>query len=343
MNALRLQHVSKNFNGQPVLRDVNLAVPPNSVVALLGPSGCGKTTVLRLVGGFDRVDDGEIAIGPDIVAAPHVHVPPERRRVGYVPQEGALFPHLTVAGNVGYGLPRRERNGTRVAEVLHLTGLDAFGARFPHQLSGGQQQRAALARALAPKPALLLLDEPFNALDLDLRRRVCEEVIGMLRREGATAILVTHDPVEAFSAADLVAVMHDGRIIQTDHPDAVYRQPVNAAVARLTGQAVFIDGTFQRGQVLTALGLLTLHPAYARDAGNASVMLRPEQIIAATAHSGTPARVIGHSFRGGYAALTVTVDGHTLRLRAPSLSAPAPGSDIQLHVEGACAAFPVDG
>jgi iron(III) transport system ATP-binding protein len=340
MSGLHIQRVRKSFDGQPVLRDVDLAVPSGTIVALLGPSGCGKTTVLRLIAGFDRIDDGEIVIGPGVVAARHIHVPPERRRVGYVPQEGALFPHLTVAGNVDYGLPRRERGGTRVAEVLALAGLESFGMRFPHELSGGQQQRAALARALAPRPTLLLLDEPFNALDLDLRRRLCEEVVGILRREGATAVLVTHDPVEAFSAADLVAVMHDGRIIQIDRPDAVYRQPANATVARLTGPAIIIDGTFRRGQVLTPLGLLTLHPAYARDAGKASVVLRPEQIIAAPADGGTPARVIGHSFRGGHAVLTVTVDGHALRLRAPALAAPAPGTDIHLRVDGACVAFP---
>ncbi len=340
MSGLRIQRVRKSFDGQLVLRDVDLAVPSATIVALLGPSGCGKTTVLRLIAGFDRIDGGEIAIGPGVVATPRIHVPPERRRVGYVPQEGALFPHLTVAGNVGYGLSRRQRGGTRVAEVLALTGLDTLGTRFPHELSGGQQQRAALARALAPRPTLLLLDEPFNALDLDLRRRLCDEVVGMLRREGATAVLVTHDPVEAFSAADLVAVMHDGRIIQSDRPDVVYRQPANLTVARLTGQAVVIEGTFQHGQVLTPLGLLTLHPAYARDAGKASAVLRPEQIIAATADTGTPARVVDHSFRGGYAVLTVTVDGHAIRLRSPALAAPLPGTDIHLRVDGACVAFP---
>jgi iron(III) transport system ATP-binding protein len=341
MTSLRIQDVKKHFNGQPVLHGIDLTVPAGAVVALLGPSGCGKTTLLRLIGGFDRLDAGEIVFDSGIVAARHIHTPPERRRIGYVPQEGALFPHLTVAANVGYGLPRHERRGKRVAEVLSLADLASFGARFPHELSGGQQQRAALARALAPKPALVLLDEPFNALDLDLRRRLCEDVIAMLRREGATAVLVTHDPVEAFAAADLVAVMHNGRIMQIDTPDRIYWQPASAAVARLTGQPIFLDGTFQRGQVLTPIGLLPVHPAYARDAGKTSVMLRPEQITPSIREPGTPARVVERSFRGGHVALTVILDGREIQLRASSLSVPALEANVFLTVEGACAAFPI--
>lgn len=340
MTNLRIQGVQKSFNGQPVLRGVDLTVPAGTIVALLGPSGCGKTTLLRLIGGFDRLDDGEIAFDSTTVAARRIHTPPERRRIGYVPQEGALFPHLTVADNVGYGLPRRKRGGKRVAEVLSLAGLAALGARFPHELSGGQQQRAALARALAPEPGLILLDEPFNALDLDLRRRLCEDVVAMLRREGATAVLVTHDPAEAFSAADRVAVMHDGKIMQVDTPDRVYWQPASATVARLTGQAIFLDGTFQHDQVLTAVGPLSLHPAYGGGTGKASVMLRPEQITPSTREPGTLARVVECSFRGSHVVLTVILDGQTIRLKAPSLSVPPPGATVYLCVDGACVALP---
>ncbi len=343
MTSLHIRGVERSFYGQRVLRGVDLDVPAGSVVALLGPSGCGKTTLLRLIGGFDRLEAGEIAFDSRTVAAPHIHVPPERRRIGYVPQEGALFPHLTVAGNVAYGLSRSARRGRRVADLLALADLSELADRFPHELSGGQQQRAALARALAPEPAVVLLDEPFNALDLDLRRHICEDVIAMLRREGATAILVTHDPVEAFAAADAVAVMHQGRIMQMDTPDNIYWQPASANVARLTGQPIFLDGAFQQGAVSTPFGVLPVHPAYAREGGKASIMLRPEQIACCSCSNGcgAPARVVDCSFRGSHVLLTVSLEKQTLRLRTSSISAPAPGADVHLRVEGACAAFPV--
>ncbi|HTN35062.1 MAG TPA: ABC transporter ATP-binding protein [Marinobacter sp.] len=339
MTSLNIRHLTKSFNGQPVLQGINLDIPAGSIVALLGPSGCGKTTLLRLIGGFDRLDAGEISFDSRVVASPQSHVPPERRRIGYVPQEGTLFPHLSVTDNVAYGLSRSGRQGQRVAEILALAGLSALGNRFPHELSGGQQQRAALARALAPEPEVILLDEPFNALDLGLRRQICDDVAAMLRREGATAILVTHDPVEAFAVADLVAVMHEGRIIQVDTPDNIYWQPASEHVARLTGRPIFIDGVFQHGSVLTSLGVLPVHPNYTRAAGKASIMLRPEQITCGSNRNGAQAQVIERSFRGNHVLLTVCLQEQTLLLRSSSLSSPVPGDQVHLHVEGACAAF----
>jgi iron(III) transport system ATP-binding protein len=212
MSHVKIENVSKHFGDTQVLRDIELDIPHGEVLALLGPSGCGKTTLLRLIAGFDHLDGGAISFDGRKVASSTMHLAPERRGIGYVPQEGTLFPHLTVNGNVCYGLPRGAASRQRVDEVLELTGLAGLGRRFPHELSGGQQQRVALARALAPGPSLVLLDEPFNALDLDLRRGMCEDVIGVLRGTGTTAVLVTHDPGEAFAVSDHLAVMQAGEI-----------------------------------------------------------------------------------------------------------------------------------
>lgn len=340
MTRLHIKNVTKSFNHHPVLRGINLDVPAGSIVALLGPSGCGKTTLLRLIGGFDRLDDGEILFDARPVASSRLHVPPERRHIGYVPQEGTLFPHLSVTDNVAYGLSRSDRQGTRVGEVLALAGLSEFGDRYPHELSGGQQQRAALARSLAPEPEVILLDEPFNALDLDLRRQICDDVAAMLRREGATAILVTHDPAEAFAVADLVAVMHQGQIMQIDSPDNIYWQPANAHVARLTGQPIFLKGTMQQDAVSTPMGVLPVHSTYAAKEGKASIMLRPEQITFSYEKRGALAKVTDLSFRGNHVLLTVDVQDQTLHLRGSPLSSPALGEHVHLQVEGACAVFP---
>lgn len=340
MTRLHIKNVTKSFNDHPVLRGINLDVPAGSIVALLGPSGCGKTTLLRLIGGFDRLDDGEILFDSRRMASSRSHVPPERRHIGYVPQEGTLFPHLSVTDNVAYGLSRKNRQGTRVAEMLALAGLSDFGNRYPHELSGGQQQRAALARSLAPKPEVILLDEPFNALDLDLRRQICDDVAAMLRREGATAILVTHDPAEAFAVADLVAVMHKGQIMQVDTPDNIYWRPANAHVARLTGQPIFLEGTLQTDSASTPLGLLPVHSTYKARKGKASIMLRPEQITFSDKKIGTLAKVTERSFRGDHVLLTVDVQSKTLQLRGSPLSSPSPGEHVHLKVEGACAVFP---
>jgi iron(III) transport system ATP-binding protein len=336
MAGVAVKALSKAYRGRAVLREVELEVADGTVLALLGPSGSGKTTLLRLVAGFERADAGEILIGAERVAAAGHSVPPERRHIGYVPQEGALFPHLTVAGNVGFGLSRRERKGCRVAEILDLVGLAELAERYPHELSGGQQQRAALARALAPRPALILLDEPFNALDLELRRSTCEDVVALLRRSGATVILVTHDPGEAFATADRVAVMQDGRIMQCDTPRAVYQTPASATVARLTGPAIFLEGVARDGAVETPLGLLPSKRSLPRHDGKLVAMLRPEQIVLGGASDGCEAKVVGRRFRGDHTSLSVAGSGFSLDVRAPDA---AERDTVHLRVEGGCVAF----
>lgn len=340
MSRIQISQVSKRYDTHPVLDHVDLTIEHGSVLALLGPSGCGKTTLLRLIAGFDRVDTGTVAFDGRVVASEKVHLPPEKRGIGYVPQEGALFPHLTVTGNVCYGLARRGDRQARAEEVLALTGLRGLGERFPHELSGGQQQRVALARALAPDPSLILLDEPFNALDLDLRRNMCEDVVAVLRRTGTTTILVSHDPGEAFSVADRVAVMQGGRIMQSAHPSEVYWQPASPAVARLTGASISLEGECSDGYAHCALGRLALHPGCAGLAGPARLMLRPEQVLIAPLGQGPVARVARSSFRGNHTLLGLEVGDFRFRLRSTSLGAPAAQAQVSLQVQGPCMAWP---
>ncbi len=276
MSELSVRGVVKSFGATPVLRGVDLTVEQGSLAAVLGPSGCGKTTLLRLVAGFDRPDAGVIALDGCAVSAPDVFVAPERRRVGVVPQEGALFPHLTVGENVGFGLSRRERRGGRVGAMLDLVGLGGYADRMPAELSGGQQQRVALARALAPEPALVLLDEPFSALDTGLRQALREDVRTALRATGATAVLVTHDQQEALSMADVVAVMRDGTVAQAAAPSTLYTAPGDVGVATFVGEAVIIPATVCDGVADTVLGAV---PVRGRStSGTGQVVVRPEQI-----------------------------------------------------------------
>ncbi|MFD5103643.1 ABC transporter ATP-binding protein [Streptomyces albidochromogenes] len=315
MNDLRITGVSKGYGPDAkVLDGLDLRVPGGALAAVLGPSGCGKTTLLRVIAGFLRADAGSVTVGGRVLSAPGTHLPPESRRVGIVPQEGALFPHLSVARNVAFGLtglPRAERRA-RTEEMLGLVGLGGYGDRMPHELSGGQQQRVALARALAPRPALVLLDEPFNALDSALRTGVRADVRAALRATGATGVLVTHDQQEALSMADLVAVVRDGRVAQCDTPQEVYRRPADTWVARFVGDAVLLPGTAGAtgdDTATTALGRLPL-AAPAGGPGDGSVLLRPEQLRLRPAGS-APAEgtVTDVAYYGHDAMVTVTVDG----------------------------------
>jgi len=279
VSRLEIRGVRKSFDGTPVLTGIDLSVPTGGIAAVLGPSGCGKTTLLRVVAGFERPDQGTVALDDQVVAGPGSHLPPERRGVGIVPQEGALFPHLDVAANVGFGLRRRDPGrAARVAQVLELVGLPGFDHRRPAELSGGQQQRVALARALAPQPRIILLDEPFSALDAGLRASVRHEVRQALAAAGVTALLVTHDQEEALSMADLVAVMAGGVVRQVGPPEAVYRDPVDLSVALTVGEAVTMPAEAAQGWALTGAGRLALR-GQDRDArGAGTVLLRPEQI-----------------------------------------------------------------
>ena len=279
MTSLSISGACKSFGAHTVLHDVDLEVPDGSLTAILGPSGSGKTTLLRVVAGFERVDRGAVRIGDRIVDGEGHYVPPERRRIGYVPQEGALFPHLNVLANIGFGLPRRERGGDAVRRLVDMVGLTGLERRYPHQLSGGQQQRVALARALVVEPQLVLLDEPFASLDANLRAAVRADVVRVLREAGTTAVLVTHDQDEAFSMADRLAIMRDGRITPAAAPHDFYAHPLDPGMASFVGDANLLAGTVEGNDAITALGRLPLRGAPAAGAARrAIVLVRPEQI-----------------------------------------------------------------
>ena len=277
MSALELNGVTKAFGHTVVVRDAGFAVAERSITALVGPSGSGKTTILRLVAGFEVPDAGEIRIADVVVATSDVCVAPERRHIGFVPQEGALFPHLSVAGNVGFGLPRGAASRQRVEECLELVGLPGYGTRRPHELSGGQQQRVALARALAPRPRLILMDEPFSALDAAMRPAVCADVVAALRNDGATAIVVTHDRDEALAVADQLVVVMDGRIEQVGDPVSLYRTPASAAVDAFLGRVEIVPGLVRGDSVVTDRGT---YPLVGRPVGGpeVDVIVRPGQV-----------------------------------------------------------------
>jgi iron(III) transport system ATP-binding protein len=288
MRELAVTGLYKAFGAHPVLTGLDLDVPAGAFTAILGPSGSGKTTLLRLLAGFEQADAGTITIGDRVVDGP-AFVPPERRQIGYVPQEGALFPHLTVAANVGFGLPARERRGPRTAELLESVGLAGMGGRYPHQLSGGQQQRVALARALAIRPEVVLLDEPFAALDAHMRASVRADVQRICQAAGTTAILVTHDQDEALSMADRVAVLRDGKIVQYAAPQDLYTRPADPALARFIGDANLLEGRLADAGVETILGRLPLEPTVSLPAaaGTVTVLIRPEQLEISPADGGT--------------------------------------------------------
>lgn len=344
MHALRVSGVHKSFGTQPVLKGVDLYVPGGCFAAVLGPSGCGKTTLLRAIAGFEHTDRGTIEIGGQRVSDERTNLPPERRKVGFVPQEGALFPHLSVAENVAFGLPKSQRRTGRVEEMLELTGLAGLGNRMPHELSGGQQQRVALARALAPAPALVLLDEPFSALDAGLRAAMRVEVREALARSGATALLVTHDQEEALSLADLVAVMQDGRLVQTADPATIYRCPVDEQVATFLGDAVLLPGYISSGAVECVFGRLPVHRDHCKVNGQGVVMLRPEQ-VALDPESRIRARVLSVTYYGHDAMvkLRLSTPGAPIHIpvRMVGTTIPSVGEEVGLRVDGPVMAYPV--
>jgi iron(III) transport system ATP-binding protein len=278
VSRLSVVDLWKGYAGVPVLEGVELDVRAGSLTAVLGLSGCGKTTLLRVIAGFERAERGSVALADRTLDDGRNYLPPEQRSVGYVPQEGSLFPHLSVRENVGFGLPRRERRGEQVASLLEMVGIAPLARRLPHELSGGEQQRVALARALARRPQALLLDEPFSSLDASLRRHVREEVHALLRAQGVTTVLVTHDQEEALSLADTVAVLREGRIIQRGKPADLYEQPADERLARFLGAVNVLDARFERGTALTALGTLELHDDGSAGAATGVVMVRPEQL-----------------------------------------------------------------
>ncbi len=347
MRHVTVSGLAKAFGDHPVLTGVDLEVPAGSLTAILGPSGSGKTTLLRLLAGFERADAGTIRIGDVLAEGPGVHLPPERRRIGYVPQEGSLFPHLSVEANVGFGLPARERRGSRVGALLEAVGLGGLGRRYPHQLSGGQQQRVALARALAIEPAVVLLDEPFASLDAHLRATVRADVQQIFRQAGTTAILVTHDQDEALSVADRVAALRDGTIAQCASPEELYRRPADARLARFIGEANLLDGVVAGGTVKTLLGELPVDPAASGQAGQVTVLIRPEQIEIGPNGPGLSASVTSYGYHGHDAVLHVQPEpqdaGPLLVVRIPGGGGPGlAGSPVRLRAIGPVFAWPAD-
>jgi iron(III) transport system ATP-binding protein len=289
VGELEVRGLWKSYATTEVLRSVDLDVAPGSLNAVLGLSGCGKTTLLRVIAGFERAQRGRVELSGQVLDDGRTYVAPERRGIGYVPQEGALFPHLSVQANVGFGLSRAERRGSTVSELLAMVGLAPLARRMPHELSGGEQQRTALARALARRPALLLLDEPFSSLDATLRGTVREEVSALLRRQGTTTVLVTHDQEEALSLADSVAVLRDGTIIQQGSPTEIYSAPTDARLASFLGEANLVEATFEDSRARTSLGTLELRGGTPRasTATRGVVVVRPEQLyVSAHAEEG---------------------------------------------------------
>jgi iron(III) transport system ATP-binding protein len=356
MKDLHVRDVSKSFGQLRVLDGVTLTVPAGSFTAILGSSGSGKTTLLRIIAGFERLDSGEVQLGDQVVdSQDQPYIPSERRRVGYVPQEGALFPHLSVGRNVAFGLPRGANRRQRVIELLDMVGLDGLHCRYPHQLSGGQQQRVALARALATEPEIVLLDEPFSSLDASLRAIVRAEVLEVLRKAGTTSVLVTHDQDEALSMADQVAVLRGGVIAQLDTPAALYGQPNDAALAQFLGESNLVEGDViaSPGWVSdlaadTALGRLPVQSWTGQPAGGvAQVMIRPEQLLIGEADAAAVvATVESYQYFGHDAVVRVRPELDRLPelvVRVTGGHPLAAGSRVGLTVQGPVVAWPFDG
>jgi iron(III) transport system ATP-binding protein len=327
-SMIRLAGVTKRFGTVAAVDEASLCVARGEVVALLGPSGCGKTTLLRLIAGFERPDAGTVEIAGRIAAGPTAWSEPETRRVGMVFQDYALFPHLTVAANIGFGLSRRER-AQRVAELLGIVGLEGLERRYPHELSGGQQQRVALARALAPAPELVLLDEPWSNVDPFLRESLRAEVAEIIRPLGVTVLLVTHDREEAFSLADRIALMRDGRIVQEATPEQLYFAPVSRWAAEFVGAANVLPGRVIDGRVETAIGSFPANGAAARR--DAQVLVRPELLELEPTANG-PAEVIGREFRGHDVFYRVLLNGVELVSQRPSTETVELGSRVAIRV-----------
>ena len=327
--AIRCNNVTKRFGSVLAVNQVDLTVAPGEFLSLLGPSGCGKTTMLRLIAGFEVPDTGTIEIGDLCVVGPKRWIQPERRRVGMVFQDYALFPHMTVAENVAYGVRKWPDQRERVGKALRLVGLDSLRERMPHELSGGQQQRVALARALAPEPDVILMDEPFSNLDVALRARIRAETREILARAGATVIFVTHDQEEALSLADRVAVMWGGQIAQVGEPEELYRNPTSREVAQFVGGANFLFAHAANGHAQCALGRFSLNGT--AHSGDLDLMFRPEDIALTVASDGA-SRVVDSTFYGHDSTVTIRLEtGENIQVRL--LGAPLnPGTRVNCRV-----------
>lgn len=337
MTWLEISGLEVAYDNRAVVRDLALQLQAGEIGCLLGASGCGKTTALRAIAGFEPLRAGQIVLQGETVSTAGFSLPPEARRVGMVFQDFALFPHLDVAGNVGFGLgrlPRRER-AARVQQMLALVGLQDYAARMPHQLSGGQQQRVALARALAPAPRLLLLDEPFSSLDAELRESLAQEVRAILKQAGTTAILVTHDQHEAFAMADWVGVMHEGRLRQWSTPYQLYHRPADRYVADFIGEGRWLPGQANAaGVITTELGELAgIRCTEDGAAGKLDILIRPDDVVHDDA-SPQQAKVLHKAFRGAEFLYTLALpSGQTVLALVASHHDHAIGENIGIRLE----------
>ena len=339
--AVQCEGVSKAFGNVPAVQDLSLVVEEGSLVALVGPSGCGKTTTLRLIAGFETPDRGAVAIRGRPMSSSGRVVAPEHRRVGMVFQDYALFPHMTVQQNVEFGVPRGHARAMRVNAVLELVGLTDNVSRFPHQLSGGEQQRTALARALAPNPAVVLLDEPFSNLDAGMRARVRSEVRQILKDAGTSAVFVTHDQDEALSLADQVGVMIGGRILQVGPPEEVYGRPDSVEVAAFVGDVNVLAGEAHGPRVATELGVLSAEPA---GQGPVRVLVRPEAVQLQSVgpqYDGPLLQVVAKEFYGHDQVLQLRLSsGALIRVRLGPSPSPELGAAVAATVQGPVLVFP---
>ncbi|ARU87562.1 ABC transporter ATP-binding protein [Pseudomonas sp. M30-35] len=331
---LNLHDLSCGYHEHKVVQDLNLHLNAGDIGCLLGPSGCGKTTTLRAIAGFEPVHSGEISLAGEVISSAGFTLSPEKRRIGMVFQDYALFPHLSVAQNVAFGIRKQPDCERITAELLTLVKLDHLGKRYPHELSGGQQQRVALARALAPEPQLLLLDEPFSNLDGELRRRLSHEVRDILKSRGTSAILVTHDQEEAFAVSDQVGVFKEGKLEQWDTPFNLYHEPKTPFVASFIGQGYFIRGQLLTPEtVQTELGVICGDRAYIWPVGSAvDVLLRPDDIVYAP-ESPLKALIVGKTFLGAATLYRLQLPtGSQLESLFPSHADLQPGESVGIRV-----------
>jgi iron(III) transport system ATP-binding protein len=359
MNLLEVQGIRRRYGNVTALDAVDLSVPAGTRTAVVGPSGSGKTTLLRIIAGFDAADAGKIVLDGRILTDGPRAVPAHRRSIGYVAQDGALFPHLSIADNIGFGIPRRDpARGARIAELTSLMELDpAMLRRRPHELSGGQQQRVALARALARRPQLMLLDEPFSALDTSLRASTRKAVAQVLNAARMTTILVTHDQIEALSFADQIAVLQEGRLLQVGPPRELYLHPRDPVIADSMGHAIILAAQLGEGVADCPLGRIPIGNCDRR--GAAQIMLRPEQVkfVAVSEQglqsSGEPrgcvGEVVGVEFGGSACTVAVRLLGAAaeidpkrgpLLLLASPIATPLPGTIVRITVVGEAHVFP---
>ena len=332
-HVLQLNRATKIYPGAfgPAVDRLTLSLAQGEIMSILGPSGCGKTTTLRLIAGFETLEEGEVSLRGRVVSTKHHLVPPEKREVAMVFQDYALFPHLTVAKNIAFGLRKMDSSHRRerVATVLELLDMAWLADRYPHQISGGQQQRVALGRALAPKPVVVLLDEPFSNLDASMRGQMRREVQAILRREGATAILVTHDQQEALSFADTIAVMNRGRLEQLGTPEDIYHRPASSFVASFIGHASFIPARVDGEELVTEIGRLSYSGNHR--VSEAVVMIRPDDVMITPDESG-PGTIVSREFHGSRNFYFIRLaSGATIRSRLPSTQVYPVGTRVRVE------------